>query len=297
MAFPAAASAQAVTDPDDVLGTVTSTADAVLPPTETVAGVVGTVTSAVGNAAGTTAPLGGGLVGTASNSGALTGAETSSSGQPSTTGSGRSRRGGDARSRRESPGRAYDSRFDRLPRRIEVLLERIELGTHLRANLRRLQSLLASRPDREDAVLRAIRAELKDLRKGGLSPSERRRAARLRAVRRALEREPNSASSPASERRFSPAAVAAGGAVEAGSTGAADSGALTARPEHAGDEAGASGASGRGPIGSFLGLIPKPGGGDSRSWVDALLFGMVWAFVVALLAFMGREVVRALRAG
>jgi hypothetical protein len=64
-----------------------------------------------------------------------------------------------------------------------------------------------------------------------------------------------------------------------------------------GDEAGANARSNRGPLGSFLGLIPKPGGEDSGSWLDALLFGMVWAFVVALLAFMGREVVRALRAG
>jgi hypothetical protein len=297
MVFPAAASAQAVTDPDDVLGTVTSTAEAVLSPTETVTGVVGTVTSAVGNSAGTTVPQGGGVVGTASNSGVLAGPESSSSGQPSTTSSGQSRRGGDARSRRESPGRAYHSRFDRLPRRIEVLLERIELGRHARANLRRLQSLLASRPGREDAVLRAIRAELKDLRKGGLSPSKRKQAARLRAVRRALENEPVSASSPAVEPRLSPAAVAAGKAVEAGSTGADDSGVLTARTEHAGDEAGANGTSSRGPIGSFLGLIPKPSGGDSGGWLDALLLGMVWALVVALLAFMGREVVRALRAG
>ena len=71
---------------------------------------------------------------------------------------------------------------------------------------------------------------------------------------------------------------------------------LAARTAHAGDEAGANGASGEGPLGSFLGRMPRPGGGDSGSWLDALVFGMVWAFVVALLAIMGREVLRALRA-
>jgi hypothetical protein len=295
MVFPVAASAQAVTGSGDLLGTVTSTTDAVIPSTETVTSVVGTVTSAVGDAAGTAVPQGGGAVGAVSDSGAVAGTQSSSSGQPSTAGSGRSRGGGDARSRQESPGRAYDSRFDRLPRRIEVLLERIELGRHVRANLRRLRSLLASRPDREGAVLRAIRAELKDLRRGGLSPSERKKAARLRAARRGLENEPRSASTPTNE---GPAAVIEGReAVEAGSNGADDFRAPAAQKEHVGDEAGASGAPRTGPSGSFLGLIPRPGGGDSGSWLDALLFGMVWAFVVALLAFMAREVLRALRAG
>jgi hypothetical protein len=295
MVFPVAASAQAVTGSGDLLGAVTSTTDAVIPSTETVTSVVGTVTSAVGDAAGTAVPQGGGAVEAISDSGAAAGTQSSSSGQPSTAGSGRSRGGGDARSRRESPGRAYDSRFDRLPRRIEVLLERIELGRHVRANLRRLRSLLASRPDREDAVLRAIRAELKDLRRGGLSPSERKKAARLRAAQRGLENEPRRASSPTNEGL---AAVVEGReAVEAGSSGADGFRLPAAQKDHVGDEAGASGASRTGPSGSFLGLIPRPGGADSNSWLDTLLFGMVWAFVVALLAFMGREVLRALRAG
>lgn len=295
MVFPVAASAQAVTGSGDVLGTVTSTTEVVGPATETVTSVVGSVTSAVGDAASTAAPQGGGVVGTLSDSGAVAGTQSSPSGQSSTAGSARSREGGDARSRRKSPGRAYDTRFDRLPRRIEVLLERIELGRHVRANLRRLRSLLASRPGRQDAVLRAIRAELEDLRKGGLSPSERKKAARLRAAQRGLENEPRSASSPTNE---GPAAVVAGReAVEAGSNGADDFHAPAAQRDHVGDEAGATGASRTGPIGSFLGLIPRPGGGDSGSWLDTLLFGMVWAFVVALLAFMGREVLRALRAG
>jgi hypothetical protein len=295
MVFPVAASAQAVTGSGDLPGTVTSTTDAVIPSTETVTSVVGTVTSAAGDAAGTAGPQGGGVVGAVSDSGAVAGTQSSSSGQSSTAGSARSREGGDTRSRRNSPGRAYDSRFDRLPRRIEVLLERIELGRNVRANLRRLRSLLASRPDREDAVLRAIRAELKDLRRGGLSPSERKKVARLRAAQRDLENEPSSPSSPTSE---APATVVAGReAVEAGSNGADDFRVPAAQKDHVGDEAGASGASRTDPIGSFLGLIPRPGGGDSGSWLDTLLFAMVWAFVVALLAFMGREVLRALRAG
>jgi hypothetical protein len=79
-----------------------------------------------------------------------------------------------------SPGKAFRTRFDRLPPRLERLLERIELGRNVRANLRRLERALASASVRDRArLLRLLNAEIRRLRADGVSPAERRSIERL----------------------------------------------------------------------------------------------------------------------
>jgi hypothetical protein len=92
---------------------------------------------------------------------------------------------------RTSPGKAFRTKFDRLPARLETLLERIELGRHERANLKRLQQMLRSLSPRERArLLHLLNAEIRRLRAGGVSPKERRRIERLVRTRRALTAPP-----------------------------------------------------------------------------------------------------------
>lgn len=87
------------------------------------------------------------------------------------------------------PGRLA-SHFDRLPRRYEMLLERLELGRGVRAAWARLEGLLASAsPELRARVARLVRQELRRLEKGGLTRLERRAAMRLRRLLRSLETE------------------------------------------------------------------------------------------------------------
>jgi hypothetical protein len=77
--------------------------------------------------------------------------------------------------------------FDRLPRRIEILLERIEMGQKLRTSSRRLERALAAASPRLRArVLRLVRSELRRLERGGITGVERGRVKRLRRVANAL---------------------------------------------------------------------------------------------------------------
>jgi hypothetical protein len=88
---------------------------------------------------------------------------------------------------RTSAGKAFRTTFDRLPPRLERLLERIELGRNLRANLKRLEKMLGSVPVRERArLLRLLNAEVRRLRAGGVSPAERRLIQRLIRTRAAF---------------------------------------------------------------------------------------------------------------
>jgi hypothetical protein len=175
----------------NAIGTVTSTTN----------GVVGTVENsvdqAIGSAAGSTVS---GVVGTAtSTSGFSFATDSSSSG--STTSSGDRSSAPSRRSASDSGASRprIKTRFDRLPRRLETLLERIELGQNVRANLRRLERALASAsPEMRMRVLRLIRAEIARLRRGGTTPRDRRRIERLRFALETLTR----GSPPAAE--FSP---------------------------------------------------------------------------------------------
>ena len=118
--------------------------------------------------------------------------------------SGASTSGGSGSSSRDradgtaSPGKEFRSRFDRLPPRLERLLERIELGRNVRADLRRLQQALASLSAREQArVLRLLNAEISRLRADGVSAKERKRIERLIRAREAIAELGAPASTPA----------------------------------------------------------------------------------------------------
>lgn len=165
----------------NAIGTVTSTTN----------GVVGTVGSAVDQATGSSA--GSTVSGVADTATSASGSSfaTDSSSSGSTTSSG-DRSSATSRRSASDSGESrprIKTRFDRLPRRLETLLERIELGQNVRANLRRLERALASAsPEMRTRVLRLIRAEIARLRRGGTTPRDRRRIERLRFALEMLTR-------------------------------------------------------------------------------------------------------------
>jgi hypothetical protein len=88
---------------------------------------------------------------------------------------------------RTASGKAFRTRFDRLPARLERLLERIELGRNVRANRKRLEQMFGALSVRERSrLLRVLNSEIRRLRAGGVSPAERRRIRRLVHTRQAL---------------------------------------------------------------------------------------------------------------
>jgi hypothetical protein len=104
------------------------------------------------------------------------GTNGSSEGGTNTSGSRKDRKAGSRASRKHT-------RFDRLPRRVEALLERIAAGRHSRGDLARLERLLASMsPGMRARVLRLVRAEIRQLRGGSETAAERRRIRRLQSV-------------------------------------------------------------------------------------------------------------------
>lgn len=185
---------------DDPVGTLTSTASESV---GTASGAVGTATSAASGAAGST--FGGANVVSQTPQ-----ATTSSSAGPGSGGSaGTSNRGSAPGSHgdRKAPGRSYHTRFDRLPRRPEILIERIELGRDVRANLLRLEALLARSPALRAELARALRSELARLRKGGLRGAEVSQARRLVRVQRALAPSPSGSSSTLGSLSLTPETV------------------------------------------------------------------------------------------
>jgi hypothetical protein len=168
-------------DASNAIGTVTSTTN----------GVVGTVGSALDQATDSSAGSTVTGVATTATSASVSSFATDSSSSGSTTSSAD---GSSASSRRSASDSGASrprikTRFDRLPRHLEALLERIELGQNLRANLRRLERALASAsPEMRTRVLRLIRAEIARLRKGGTTPRDRRRIERLRFALEMLTR-------------------------------------------------------------------------------------------------------------
>jgi len=177
---------------DGVTGTVNDAAE----------NVAGTVNDATGSATGGTASGGGGGGGSGSSpldsvTGSITGALSGSSG----SGAGGTSSGGGSGSSPNS-GRSSSSsgdrpasnrgsprtRFDRLPRQYERLLERIESGVDVRASSARLRALLATAsPSLRTQILRLIRQEIRRLRRGGLTHRERAAVRRLTPLLKALE--------------------------------------------------------------------------------------------------------------
>jgi CRP-like cAMP-binding protein len=175
----------------DPIGTVTSAISTITSQTTVVSDLTGSVTGATSGDSGATDSVSGatdavsGATDAVSGSGALFG-----SGTTSDTSSGADGGSGSASSGDASSGSATDSnrgsphtRFDRLPRRYESLLERIESGRHVRANIARLRALLASAsPQLRARVMRFIRLEIRRLERGGLTRRERAAVQRLRTL-------------------------------------------------------------------------------------------------------------------
>jgi hypothetical protein len=203
---------------------------------------------------------------------------TSSSDSRGTTSSDGGRPGG-SRGDQRTPGRSYHTRFDRLPRRAEVLLERIELGRNVRANLHRLEALLRRSPDLRTEVARALRAEMARLRKGGLTHAERRQLRRLVRLQQVLAPQASGSSATlGSSRSPSPNALAgveSAGASRQSATSQADVAGAPAQRK--------ASESGNGILG--IGTLPLPDGVDGwPSWVrileDVLLSLCILALVV-----------------
>jgi hypothetical protein len=166
--------------PLDPIGTVTSVISTITSRASVVSDLAGTVTSASGS--GTGAAVAGATDGV-SGSGALSGfgaTSSTSSGADGGSGSAKDASSGSAtKSNRGSP----HTRFDGLPGRYERLLERIESGRHVRANIARLHALLASASSQLRArIMRFIRLEIRRLERSGLTRRERVAVQRLRTL-------------------------------------------------------------------------------------------------------------------
>lgn len=141
---------------------------------------------------------------------------------------------------------SFHSRFDRLPRRYERLLERIELGRDVRAALARLRALLASAsPQLQARVLRLIRMEIRRLERGGLTRREQAAVQRLRRILTRLDAQagPLAEGGPWSPGQIADAGAASGtagggvGGARAGSQSRPDGSPLASRDEPPGDRA------------------------------------------------------------
>ena len=170
---------------NDTVDTVTSTAG------QTTGAVQGALGSATGSAStGSTPSIGGTSGGGGSSGGSMSSGSTASSGSSSASARAGSREG----ARSSSRASRQRTRFDRLPRRFETLLERIEFGRNVRANIRRLEHLLASAsPAVRARVLRLLRAEIRRLRADGVTRAERSRIERLELAKKALRTSPSPA--------------------------------------------------------------------------------------------------------
>ena len=187
----------------DPIGTVTSAISTITSQTTVVSDLTGSVTSATGSGSGATDAVSGatdavwgatdavsGATDAVFGSGALFGSETTNETASGADGGSGSASSGDASSASatDSNRGSPHTRFDRLPRRYESLLERIESGRHVRANIARLQALLASAsPQLRARVMRFIRLEIRRLERGGLTRRERAAAQRLRTLLNTLQ--------------------------------------------------------------------------------------------------------------
>lgn len=164
---------------DDLTGAVDDTTDAV---TGSVNDATGSVSS--GSATESVTNVLSGSTSSGADSTSSSGSNTSmSSGGSGETTSTSSRQSASA-SNRGSPR----TRFDRLPARYETLLERIESGFRVQASIAQLRALLANAsPELRATILRLIRAEIRRLEKGGLTPKERAAVRRLTPLLKAFQ--------------------------------------------------------------------------------------------------------------
>jgi hypothetical protein len=238
---------------------VTSPTSATSDATDAATGLVGTATSTSGGSGG------GGARSTSGDSGAPA-----------------SSRSGDAK--RSSKHPSTRTRFDRLPRRYQVLLERIESGHRVRASIARLRSLLATATPRMRArILRLIRSEIRRLERNGLTRRERGSAQRLRRLLAKLTAQPSPASAAAA---VSPATFPA---TEITSTPPPDRAAGVAGTEAAARSPSETG----GPTLRIPGvpLPTQPFPSESFPW----LFIVVWALALAAVTVAGQQVISVFR--
>jgi hypothetical protein len=231
----------------DPIGTVTSAISTITSQTTVASDLTGTVTSATSGGSGAT--------------NAVSGATDAVSGSATDSNQG-------------SP----HTRFDRLPRRYESLLERIESGRNVRANIARLGALLASSsPQLRARVMRFIRLEIRRLEKGGLTRRERAAVQRLRTLLTTLQGQASRPATQAFSLGRAEASRTFSGTVSAGGVSAATAGSESGsgrRPTRGRDEAGS--ASPRLP----LPLLPP-------SWEPPyLLLLLVWVAIVCLVLLL-----------
>jgi hypothetical protein len=221
----AAAGAQVV----DPIGTVTSAISTITSQTTIVSDLTGgsggnggavndAVSGSTDAVSGSTDAVSG-STGAVSGSSILSGPGTTEAGSSGAGGGSESTSRGDASSgsATSSNPRSPRTKFDRLPRRYETLLERIESGRHVRANIARLRALLAqASPEFRARVMRLIRLEIRRLERGGPTGRERGAAQRLRRLLAALQAQ---ASHPATQRSISLVRVESSGIRLAAATG------------------------------------------------------------------------------
>jgi hypothetical protein len=175
-------------DGGDVTDAVSGSTDPVTGSTDAVSGSTDAVSGSTDAVVGSNVLPGAGTT-EAASSGAGGGSESASGGD------------GSSGSATSSNPRSPRTKFDRLPRRYETLLERIESGRHVRANIARLHALLAqASPEFRARVMRLIRLEIRRLERGGLTRRERGAAQRLRRLLATLQAQ---TSHPATQRSIS----------------------------------------------------------------------------------------------
>jgi hypothetical protein len=202
----------------DPIGTVTSAISTITSQTTGISDLSGSVTSATSGGSG---------------AGVLSGSEPTNATSSGADGGSGSATIGDASSRSatDSNRGSPHTRFDRLPRRYESLLERIESGRHVRANIARLRALLASAsPQLRARVMRFIRMEIRRLERGGLTGRERAAVQRLGTLLTRLQGQvPRPAlQAPLSLERVEGSPVSRGGVAAA--TAGSESGLAGSRP-------------------------------------------------------------------
>jgi hypothetical protein len=200
-------------------------------------------------------------------------------------------------------GPRLETTFDRLPRRLEVLLERIEMGQNVRANLRRLERALeAASPRLSARILRLVRAEARRLERGGLTRVQRPRLKRLRLVVAALTRPGGTANASGSAAlpgqlgdrpgHISSGQGAPNSTSPSGSRPFTGSGAPSSSPSKAGDSGGDRDVGG---FGSRFDLPPDWESGVEVSFYAALFAVLALGLIALLLAAVPPEAMPARR--
>jgi hypothetical protein len=270
----------------DPLGTVASAISTIAAQTTVASDLIGSATSATGETAGS------GAADALSGSGATDGlsglgsssASSSDSGGSASSSSGASRSGRD----RTGSGRGTrHTRFDRLPRRYEILLERIESGTNVRRNLARLRALLASAsPELRARIMRLIRMEVRRLEKGGLTRRER---AAVRRLRRLLTRLDGQVVRTATPQSFSLGRLAGAGGTAASVAHVAGVSASGAGPR--------TGSAARNPTSQREGLglaipklpLPPPGSPSTLFWPILVALAVMGGLLLILVTAGSRN--------